>query len=292
MPRQRDQEDGGSGANNHRRELGSPVVYAFKASHEQVKDLRRRRGRGSKGGGGMFDDAAMEACGEKFNNNGFINFIDGENPDENCKSFRNKQSKLCSRGHWKPSEDNKLRELVAVYGPKNWNLIAGNLTGRSSKSCRLRWHNQLDPKINKGAFGEEEEGRLMAAQTQYGNKWSLISRLFPGRTDNAVKNHWHVVMARRYRELSNSCMKLGKWSSQSANYYTRFNTDENSATSGWEKRGRRMKRVILLQDSTMNNKLSTSEISFAGPSSTGESHCDQNSATNPVFIDFLGVGAS
>ena len=62
-------------------------------------------------------------------------FSDGfvENMNEPLNKASGAQSRLCARGHWRPAEDTKLRELVALYGPQNWNLIAEKLEGRSGK---------------------------------------------------------------------------------------------------------------------------------------------------------------
>lgn len=41
------------------------------------------------------------------------------------------KSPACPRGHWRPAEDDKLRQLVEQYGAQNWNYIAEKLRGRS-----------------------------------------------------------------------------------------------------------------------------------------------------------------
>ena len=41
------------------------------------------------------------------------------------------RSSSCPRGHWRPGEDEKLKQLVEKYGPQNWNSIAEKLEGRS-----------------------------------------------------------------------------------------------------------------------------------------------------------------
>ena len=98
------------------------------------------------------------------------------------------------KGPWSPEEDEALQRLVARHGARNWSLISRSIPGRSGKSCRLRWRNQLSPDVHHRPFTPREDALILAAHARYGNKWATIARYLHGRSDNAVKNRWNSAL--------------------------------------------------------------------------------------------------
>ena len=133
------------------------------------------------------------------------------------------------RSSWTLLEDTALLNLISNYGLTNWTLIAEELNKinkkiyRNGKQCRERWHNHLDPNIKKKKWSTEEEDILLNKQLKYGNKWSIISKYLPGRTDNSIKNYFYSKLRKYIRKIlkqiqkekffENQNIKLGKYSS-------------------------------------------------------------------------------
>uniref|UniRef100_A0A0D9VEM4 Myb-like domain-containing protein n=1 Tax=Leersia perrieri TaxID=77586 RepID=A0A0D9VEM4_9ORYZ len=100
-------------------------------------------------------------------------------------------------------EDKILIQMINS-GQTNWGTVACAIPGRNAQQCRLRWTCTLDPAINKQAWSQEEELRLIRAQQTYGNKWSAMVEHFPGRTNNAIKEHWRGPMKRKLNSYLSS----------------------------------------------------------------------------------------
>lgn len=197
---------------------------------------------------------------KEFKGNNLINnYSDSEN--NNHKANESKMNdKISSAGNfirkinkksiWTLEEDNKLRELIGLYGKKSWKEISNNFTNKSRRQCFLRWRKHLSKNFNNlnsnndktftdyriksnksinnlnylkkqnsenptnKTWSQNEDEVIIRWVNIMGNKnWTKCSKLLIDKTPKDCKSRWFTKLAFEDRNL-NSCNSSADYWSQ------------------------------------------------------------------------------
>jgi len=136
------------------------------------------------------EDEMLKSAIEKFgakNWRNISNYVDGRTPIQCLHRWSKILQPGLIKGPWTVEEDRKLLAWIEKEGPTKWTACAEFIKGRSGKQCRERYFNSLNPSLKKGNWTPDEDYLLFRLYKDIGTKWSLITKYFPGRTENSIK---------------------------------------------------------------------------------------------------------
>lgn len=174
----------------------------------------------------------------------------------NTKSIRVSTIEPGHRNRFTKAEDERLKQLLALRNPPNWNEIAHYMNNRTSRQCRERYNNYLRPNIINGQWTKEEDDLLKQLYDKYGPKWSLISQSFKSRSAVNIKNHHSTLVSQaNIKNRQNYITPAEKAApSQTSNPpFVSSSTGQN--TTFFENTEQALDKDIKLQED-LNNKIS------------------------------------
>jgi hypothetical protein len=147
---------------------------------------------------------------------------DDTNANPMADTSSNAGASTWATARWTTEEDAKLTSAVASTSKKkwgkeyktDWDAVAALVLLRTKKQCWDRWHNVLNPSIDRanGRTGKwtAVEGDMLkdAVQRHGGKDWGAVAALVPGRTKNQCRSRWHNTLN---LSIALAAGREGKW---------------------------------------------------------------------------------
>jgi len=121
--------------------------------------------------------------------------LNNKTPKQCMQKFKNSQ-RSAKKGNWTAEEDQLLLAWVNEHSATKWTECSKLIRGRCGKQCRERWVNILNPEVKKGNWSDHEQDVIFQNLSTYMTSWSSMSKIIPGRTENAIKNYFYSSIRR------------------------------------------------------------------------------------------------
>ena len=111
---------------------------------------------------------------------------------------KNKNKDIKKVNFWTEEEDKILKEKAKEFNFKNWKSIANFIPGKNSIQCSARFR-RIRPGLIKGAWGKEEDSKLISLYEKYGRNWAAISKEMSQRTGKQIRDRFLNSLDTRYK---------------------------------------------------------------------------------------------
>ena len=104
---------------------------------------------------------------------------------------------------WTSEDDDLLMSLVErAKQPIKWSEIAKSISDRNGKQCRERYLNHLRKEVKVDGWTPVEDTTICHLYGCYGSKWSMMTKVLEGRTDNGIKNRFHHIRRKLEKDVN------------------------------------------------------------------------------------------
>ena len=111
---------------------------------------------------------------------------------------KNKSKEIKKPNFWTEEEDKILKEKAKEFNFKNWKSISNFIPGKNPIQCSARFR-RIRPGLIKGAWGKEEDSKLISLYEKYGRNWAAISKEMPQRTGKQIRDRFLNSLDTRYK---------------------------------------------------------------------------------------------